>query len=311
MSVCMPYSSLSKLAKQTPQLAVTDFGEKLEGFLLRRGWNQDQLSNATDPNVSQGQISNYKYGRRNPSRKTIRVLAQALTRGTEGEEANYQNMVNTLLKSVGYAEDFPGIEYQYPAHQPLHSIIRDIGLDDKQFTGDDLAEMQSGVESLIEGYAIKKQRWRPAPENAMQQQATGSPSLVTQREMRRHATRLADEIRARDSRVARAEAVIWTVDMDGRFLLSEGDGLRQAAISPGQAVGLRIWDVYKGETDFLEKVRMVLASDGPLEWTTTVRGTAWRCMTEPLRDAQGTKIGIVGTSLAVQEVSKGAKTGTE
>jgi len=309
MSVCMPCLSVSKLAKQTQQLAVTDFGKKLEGFMLSRNWNQDQLSSATEPNVSQGQISNYKYGRRNPSRKTIRVLAQALARGTEGEEANYQNMVNTLLKSVGYAEDYPGVEYQYPPHEPLYSIIRDIGLGDQQFTRDDLAEMQSGVESLIEGYAVKKQRGRPAPENAIQQQATGNPSLVTTREMRRHATRLTGEVRARDLRVAHAEAVIWTVDMDGRFLLSEGDGLKQVAISPGQVVGLRIWDVYKDETDFLEKVRMVLASDGPLEWATTVRGTPWRCMTEPLRGAQGTKIGIVGTSLAVPTISESRKQG--
>ncbi len=159
-------------------------------------------------------------------------------------------------------------------------------------------------------------------ENAIQQQTTSSPPtqaadspspvtqreiMVTQREMRMRATRLTSEVRARDLRVALAEAVIWTLDMEGRFLLSEGEGLKQADISPGEAVGLRIWDVYKGETDFLEKVRMVLASDGPLEWTTTVRGTAWRCMTEPLRNANGVKVGIVGTSLAVPTISEGQK----
>ena len=97
----------------------------------------------------------------------------------------------------------------------------------------------------------------------------------------------------------RARSVTWMLDVAGRFLMSEGRGLAAESLAPGQVVGLRIEDVYRDSPDFLEKVRMVIASDSPLDWTTTVRGQPWHCWTEPLRDAGGRKVGIVGASLEI------------
>lgn len=105
--------------------------------------------------------------------------------------------------------------------------------------------------------------------------------------------------RANSPSLRRSRSVTWMLDVAGRFLMSEGRGLAAEALAPGQVVGLRIEDVYKDSPDFLEKVRMVIASDSPLDWTTTVRGQPWHCWTEPLRDAGGRKVGIVGASLEI------------
>ncbi len=131
---------------------------------------------------------------------------------------------------------------------------------------------------------------RPAQEHSQAHSA-----LVTRAEG------LSRELRAARPRLSRAPAVVWALDRQGRFLMSEGGGLSDLSLRPGQVVGLRIWDVYKDAPDFLEKVRLVLASDGPLEWGAEVRGCKYLCKTEPLLGAGGEKIGIVGTSLAAAD----------
>jgi transcriptional regulator with XRE-family HTH domain len=56
----------------------------------------------------------------------------------------------------------PAEEYQYPKFRPIHSLIREVGLDEQDFTGDDLTELHGCVEVMIEGYAAKKKRRQAA-----------------------------------------------------------------------------------------------------------------------------------------------------
>jgi len=127
---------------------------------------------------------------------------------------------------------------------------------------------------------------------AAQQKATQKAALVTR------ADNLSRDLRAGRPGLSRTPAVVWALDKNGRFLMSGGNGLPDAGLAPGQVVGLHIWDVYKDVPEFLEKVRLVLASDGPLEWSAEVRGQRYLCKTEPLRNEGGEKIGIVGASLS-------------
>lgn len=244
--------------------AVSPFGEWLESLMRDYGLNRKML--ASRAGVGTTTVGNWIAGLRFPKKSTIERIAGALSKDAENARA----LLNAGLRAAGFLpEGERDVREQYQSdmvrEHPVYNYLE----------GQPPPRLDKAQRILEAAFANND------AENALYQQAAVSPSPVTTREMRQRATRLTGEVRARDARVARAEAVIWTVDMEGRFLLSEGEGLKQAEIAPGQVVGLRIWDVYKGETDFLEKVHMVLASDGPLEWTTTVRGTPWRLLIEP------------------------------
>jgi len=133
----------------------TPFGEKIEALLDRRGWTQDRLSEASDPNVSQGQISNYKYGRRNPSRETVRIIARAFVSDLDAEEAErqYRLTVNALLTAAGFSEDFPG---EGDGAEPLPRVIERAGYDPQQFGLEDLDNLQRGVNTMIAGILAEK-----------------------------------------------------------------------------------------------------------------------------------------------------------
>lgn len=125
----------------------------------------------------------------------------------------------------------------------------------------------------------------------------GAPPPAAPLEAAALAAALERRARMNSPDLRRVRGVTWMLDPAGRFLMSEGGGLSDLSLRPGQVVGLRVEDVYKDSPEFLEKVRMVIASDSPLDWTATVRGQPWHCWTEPLRDAGGRKVGIVGVSL--------------
>lgn len=97
---------------------ITNFGRIVESLLDRLGWTQEQLSTASEPNISQGQISNYKYGKRSPSRETIRTISRAFTTGANAGESFYRSTVNELLTACGYAEDFPSND-EYDEHEVI------------------------------------------------------------------------------------------------------------------------------------------------------------------------------------------------
>ena len=92
------------MPRQPIQSELSEFGLVLDEFLKERGWSQTQLSTETDPEVSQGQLSNYRYGRRNPKPETISVLARALTprQADRNEESRaYHRVLNRLRHAAG------------------------------------------------------------------------------------------------------------------------------------------------------------------------------------------------------------------
>ena len=93
------------MPRQSLHNELSEFGTVLDELLDERGWNQTQLSAETDPEVSQGQLSNYRYGRRKPKPETISVIARALTArqaDRDQEERQYQLIHNRLRHAAGY-----------------------------------------------------------------------------------------------------------------------------------------------------------------------------------------------------------------
>ena len=92
------------MPKQPLQSDLSEFGMVLDEFLSERGWNQTQLSAETEPEVSQGQLSNYRYNRRRPKPETLAIIARALTpriADQDEEERKYHRILNRLRHATG------------------------------------------------------------------------------------------------------------------------------------------------------------------------------------------------------------------
>lgn len=100
--------------------------------------------------------------------------------------------------------------------------------------------------------------------------------------------------------IENSPVVLWAIDTDGFFTLSEGDGLKYFQLEPGQIVGESIWELFAENADTLECVRKAL-SGAAVSADTEVVGRTWQTSYIPLRDAKGTVSGIIGISVDVTE----------
>lgn len=101
-----------------------------------------------------------------------------------------------------------------------------------------------------------------------------------------------------DSHLA-APLVIWAIDCDGTFILSEGPGLQALGLKPGEAVGKSVWDMYRDFPEALALVRHAL-SGTPFSGRSVVCESQFETRCAPLRDTSGALFGVVGVS---QDVS--------
>lgn len=111
-----------------------------------------------------------------------------------------------------------------------------------------------------------------------------------------------NEPRVRDGRLhdvlAQAPIVLFAVDRDGVFTLSEGEGLRLMGLQAGQHVGQSYFSLYGNLPDSGAAMRRALAGED----ATTLNAfgdllfeTRWR----PTRDPDGTVSGVIGVSADV------------
>ena len=98
--------------------------------------------------------------------------------------------------------------------------------------------------------------------------------------------------------LAQAPIVLFAVDRDGVFTLSEGEGLRLMGLQPGQHVGQSYFSLYGDLPDSVAAMRRALAGED----ATTLNAfgdllfeTRWR----PTRDPDGTVSGVIGVSADV------------
>ncbi len=104
-----------------------------------------------------------------------------------------------------------------------------------------------------------------------------------------------------DSHLA-APLLIWAIDCDGTFTLSEGPGLQSFGLKPGEAVGHSLWEMYRDIPEALEMVKAALRGEafcasGPVREVYVET----RCV--PLRDEHDEIIGVVGISIDVSQAA--------
>lgn len=100
--------------------------------------------------------------------------------------------------------------------------------------------------------------------------------------------------------VSNSPIVLFSVDRDGVFTVSEGAGLKQLGLASGQVVGQSVWDLYRDVPRIGTNIRR--AMDGEeIDDVVDFSGLAFATHYAPLRDASGTIIGVTGVATDVSE----------
>ena len=92
--------------------------------------------------------------------------------------------------------------------------------------------------------------------------------------------------------------VLFAIDRNGIFTLSEGKGLSALGLGPGVAVGVSVFSLYQDYPAILSQVRRALAGE-EVDTEVEVNGIWFEVRYSPRTDADGTVQGIIGVATDV------------
>ncbi len=127
----------------------------------------------------------------------------------------------------------------------------------------------------------------------LRQRVTELETLETECEQTEEALRESEErLRAV---VSNAPIVLWALDKEGIFTLSEGTGLEALGLKPGEVVGLSVFDIYRDLPQILEDNRRALAGETHVS-IVEVGDLLYESHYSPMRGRNGEVTGMVGVS---------------
>jgi PAS domain S-box-containing protein len=100
--------------------------------------------------------------------------------------------------------------------------------------------------------------------------------------------------------ISNAPIVLYALDKEGRFTLSEGKGLEALQVKPDQIIGLSVFDVYREVPQIAENVRRALAGEA-FSTTVEVRDLVFESWYAPLYDQNGEINGVIGVATDITE----------
>ncbi|GAB4323665.1 MAG: hypothetical protein Kow0010_05140 [Dehalococcoidia bacterium] len=106
---------------------------------------------------------------------------------------------------------------------------------------------------------------------------------------------LADSLR---TITANAPIILFALDADGTFTLSEGKGLAPLGLKPGEVVGRSAFDIYGNYPEIVDQIRRALAGERRF-LQVEVAGIVFETAYEPVVDAGGRVTGVIGVALDV------------
>ena len=100
--------------------------------------------------------------------------------------------------------------------------------------------------------------------------------------------------------VSNVPVILFAMDSDGNFTLSEGKGLAALGLKAGQVVGLNVRDVYGDHPEIVENIERALGGEVVAD-TVEVNGLFWETIYSPVRDASGAVVSVIGVAGNVTE----------
>jgi two-component system, cell cycle sensor histidine kinase and response regulator CckA len=100
--------------------------------------------------------------------------------------------------------------------------------------------------------------------------------------------------------VSGVPVVLFALDRNGRFTLSEGMGLAALGLKPGQVLGASVFDVYADSPEITSAVRRSLAGE-VVSQVVTAGGRSFQSRYQPLLDESGSVTEITGVAIDVTD----------
>jgi PAS domain S-box-containing protein len=117
------------------------------------------------------------------------------------------------------------------------------------------------------------------------------------------------EIALRDSEerfrtiVKNSQAIIFMLDKDGKFLLSEGKALSALGLEPGEVVGKSALEMYKDYPDVVKGINEALHGKTSNK-TVEVQGISFDVFWSPYRNENDAIAGVIGMAIDITELRK-------
>ncbi|TMG41974.1 MAG: PAS domain S-box protein [Chloroflexi bacterium] len=138
--------------------------------------------------------------------------------------------------------------------------------------------------------------------------ADGEPAIIVTSfmdvtaERRAQAERHEAEARLRAA-VATSPVMLFVLDRDGRFLLSEGGALKRLGLAPGETIGRSAIEMYANVPAIVWSIERALEGEA-VKTKVDLGGVAFDVDYAPLRDARGETYSVVGLAVDVTERSR-------
>lgn len=117
--------------------------------------------------------------------------------------------------------------------------------------------------------------------------------------------RVEEQLRQSEHRLrtvlANIPVVIFALDLDGVFTLSEGKGLQILGLTPGQVVGQSVFDIYRGNKPLLQHIYRALTGEAFQALVGDNNGHTFDTWYSPLVDGDGQMQGVLGISADVTD----------
>ncbi|MBW4668575.1 MAG: PAS domain S-box protein [Cyanomargarita calcarea GSE-NOS-MK-12-04C] len=95
--------------------------------------------------------------------------------------------------------------------------------------------------------------------------------------------------------------ILWAVNQDGVFTLSEGKGLEGLGLKAGEAVGNSVFEMYADLPEVVTAFQDSLTAGVPYHVIGTANGTILEGIGNPFLDEQGNVLGMIGVSMDITE----------
>ncbi len=106
--------------------------------------------------------------------------------------------------------------------------------------------------------------------------------------------------------ISNVPTVLFALDRDGIFLLSDGRGLKVLGLEPGQVVGLSVFDVYASKPHVLSSIHRALAGEAVTS-VNDMETAIFETQLTPLFDEAGQPNGLIGLSIDITARVKAEK----